>query len=401
MAFGALVLLAVVATIIMIFTDSLPWTRIGLVAALWAALLGALLMTRYRRQAAADAAKVRDLRVVYELQLEREIAARREHEFLVEQQIRDEIRNENTEYLADLKVELAVLRQHLAELLGHSFDEERIALRAEAERIRELEDRSARLQQRAEQGAATIRETVTPEPVPTPFGAEQAAPFDETTVMPAVVTPAPDMGWEPSTPVTAETVVVPEPPAPTPTPETAVPVAPVVSDPVDVETEETPGRELDLDEFRTPPAYETPGVDEAGAEPPEGRAGAGAHIPSAETTDPGRGVPPWRPSFWEENGVTGSFAAPRGHRAPADAAPATGHPGADAGHPGADAGVSDHEVPSHQAPAPAHSHEAPPAAPATGGGSRERGEHTDGLSVAELMERLKRESGGGRRRATD
>ncbi|MCV7082383.1 hypothetical protein H7H37_15275, partial [Mycolicibacterium insubricum] len=42
-----------------------------------AAVVGSFVSVIYRRQADADAAKVRDLKFVYDLQLDREISARR------------------------------------------------------------------------------------------------------------------------------------------------------------------------------------------------------------------------------------------------------------------------------------------------------------------------------------
>lgn len=49
---------------------------LAVIAALWAAVIAAILVTKFRRQAEGAEAKSRDLRLVYELQLEREIAAR-------------------------------------------------------------------------------------------------------------------------------------------------------------------------------------------------------------------------------------------------------------------------------------------------------------------------------------
>ena len=74
MIIAGLVVLAVIASLFLIFSESVQLLRVGLVIALWAATLGAIAMTKYRRESALDKAKVRDLQTVYELQLEREIA---------------------------------------------------------------------------------------------------------------------------------------------------------------------------------------------------------------------------------------------------------------------------------------------------------------------------------------
>lgn len=127
---GASVLLGVVASIFLVLSDSLQFIRVGLVLALWAAVLGAWAVNRYQ-------AKVRDMRRVYELELEREINARREHEIGVEARVRAEAGAEVTE-MAALRAELAVLRRQLERLFDGELPEERPALRASAFRIQEL-----------------------------------------------------------------------------------------------------------------------------------------------------------------------------------------------------------------------------------------------------------------------
>ncbi|WP_373283651.1 DUF6779 domain-containing protein, partial [Nocardia tenerifensis] len=88
---GVLIALGLVASVFLVFSNSLQFVRIGLVAALWAAVIGALAATRYRKEATIDKAKVRDLQTVYELQLEREVTARREFELGVEARVREEV----------------------------------------------------------------------------------------------------------------------------------------------------------------------------------------------------------------------------------------------------------------------------------------------------------------------
>ncbi|WP_328390206.1 DUF6779 domain-containing protein [Nocardia sp. NBC_00416] len=127
---GALVLLGLVASVFLVLSDSLQFIRVGLVVALWAAVLGAWAVSRYQ-------AKVRDLRRIYELELEREISARREHEFGVESRVRAELGADATE-MAALRAELAILRRHLERLFDGELPEERPALRASAFRVQEL-----------------------------------------------------------------------------------------------------------------------------------------------------------------------------------------------------------------------------------------------------------------------
>ncbi|MGX1779357.1 DUF6779 domain-containing protein [Nocardia brasiliensis] len=134
---GVLILLGLVASVFLIFSNSLQYVRIGLVAALWAAVIGALAATRYRKEATIDKAKVRDLQTVYELQLEREVTARREFELGLEARVREEVGADAAE-LAALRAELTVLRQSLQRLFDGDLLMERPALRADATRIQEL-----------------------------------------------------------------------------------------------------------------------------------------------------------------------------------------------------------------------------------------------------------------------
>ncbi|KAA0022063.1 DUF6779 domain-containing protein [Antrihabitans cavernicola] len=134
---GAIIALALTASVVSLFFDSARLLRIGVVIAVWAALLGAFAMHKYRRDAAIDQAKARDLQTVYELQLEREISARREFELGVESRVRDELRPDAHE-LAGLRSELASLRNSLEMLFDGKLPVDRVALRADSTRVQEL-----------------------------------------------------------------------------------------------------------------------------------------------------------------------------------------------------------------------------------------------------------------------
>jgi hypothetical protein len=135
---GALLVLAVASSILMIFTaKNMPIAAaLAVVTALWAGVIAAILVTRYRRQADAAEAKSRDLRLVYELQLEREITARRQYEMGVEAQVRKEVVSSANEELAALKAELRSLRSAVEVLVGGELPEEQTALGRE--KLREL-----------------------------------------------------------------------------------------------------------------------------------------------------------------------------------------------------------------------------------------------------------------------
>lgn len=130
---AGLILLGVLASIVLVFSDTIQMLRVGVVVALWAAIIGAMAMTKYRRESVVDRAKTRDLQTVYELQLEREISARREFEMGVEARVRREV-GADAEELAALRAELAALRTALERLFDGELPVERVALRADARR---------------------------------------------------------------------------------------------------------------------------------------------------------------------------------------------------------------------------------------------------------------------------
>jgi len=137
---GALLLLALGSSVFMIVTSEMSVAgSLAVITALWAAVIGAILVTKYRRAADSADAKARDLRLVYELQLEREITARRQYELGVETQVRREVSAEAGTELAALKTESQGLRESLEQLLGE-LPEDRIALFRE--KLPELENGS-------------------------------------------------------------------------------------------------------------------------------------------------------------------------------------------------------------------------------------------------------------------
>ncbi len=112
-----LLVLAIAASCALVFTSRVELLRLAVILSLWAAVVGAFVSVTYRRQSDLDQAKARDLKTVYNLQLDREIAARREYELNVEAHLRRELAHEaraqvNDEVVA-LRAELAALRTNL------------------------------------------------------------------------------------------------------------------------------------------------------------------------------------------------------------------------------------------------------------------------------------------------
>ncbi|MCK0093061.1 hypothetical protein MWU77_19980 [Rhodococcus sp. F64268] len=133
---AGLLALAMVASLLLVFSDSVQMLRIAVVVALWCAVVGAIAMTKYRRESALDRAKAEDLKTVYELQLDREISARREYELGVEEKVRSELRIDADEMTA-LRTELAALRRSLEALFDGKLPDDGLAL--EGESVRELD----------------------------------------------------------------------------------------------------------------------------------------------------------------------------------------------------------------------------------------------------------------------
>ncbi|HEY8372345.1 MAG TPA: DUF6779 domain-containing protein [Pseudonocardiaceae bacterium] len=137
--------LALGATAVAVLSADARWLRLGVVAALWAALIGAFVASRYRRQAVERENEAEELRSVYELELEREVAARREYELEVEAETRRRVEAEAKDELAALRDELRTLRENLEVLLGGEVLVERFALRAESTRMRSLPEQARML----------------------------------------------------------------------------------------------------------------------------------------------------------------------------------------------------------------------------------------------------------------
>jgi hypothetical protein len=137
------VIFAATATGLLVLTEEQKWLRLGIVAALWAALTGAFLAARYRRQLTDQREAAAERQEIYELELEREIAARREYELEVAAEAKRQAEQTSRDDIAALRGELQNMRQTLESLLGGEFLVERYALRAESTRMRSLpEERS-------------------------------------------------------------------------------------------------------------------------------------------------------------------------------------------------------------------------------------------------------------------
>jgi hypothetical protein len=139
----ALLVLAIGASSALVFTNRVELLKLAVILALWAAVVAAFVSVIYRRQSDVDQARARDLKLVYDLQLDREISARREYELTVESQLRRELASELRAQAADevsaLRAELATLRTNL-EILFDAELSERPALETERKTVHGYSD---------------------------------------------------------------------------------------------------------------------------------------------------------------------------------------------------------------------------------------------------------------------
>lgn len=139
-----LIVLAVVATVVMLLSNSEVALRLALLASLWSAVIGFFLVTRYRRQAQSAEQRVADHERFVRQQQESAAAQAASKGISTPQSLADAggkgIDPERFEQMWEsIRAELSVIRTHLEELQDREFGYEPAALQAEARRIRELE----------------------------------------------------------------------------------------------------------------------------------------------------------------------------------------------------------------------------------------------------------------------
>lgn len=137
-----LVVLALLASVLMLLMDSDGWLKVALIAALWAAFFGVVLVLRYSGALKLAREQAENQESYYQSQLEHERAQLDKREADAKAKYAAEAKqaqDQRDKHLDELRAELAHMRQQLAALTGQSFDEgEQRAVRATAERVHEL-----------------------------------------------------------------------------------------------------------------------------------------------------------------------------------------------------------------------------------------------------------------------
>lgn len=135
---GAL-LLGGAATALLVLSDDARLLRLGLVAALWVALAGAFAGARLRSQVIRARERAQDDQRIYELELEREIAAREQYEAKAQADAYRQAAEDSGAQLQALQSEMQRLRGTLEKVLGGDVLFEHVALRAESTRVRSVD----------------------------------------------------------------------------------------------------------------------------------------------------------------------------------------------------------------------------------------------------------------------
>lgn len=411
MLLTVLLVLAIGASSALVFTNRVELLKLAVILALWAAVVAAFVSVIYRRQSDVDQAKVRDLKLVYDLQLDREISARREYELSVETQLRrelaSELRAQAADEVAGLRAELAALRANLEILfdadLSHrpAIETDRTTVRAYSDWARDADSAGRVSSSRIDTELRDDTDFRTDESPIIDVPAEPSPPEYEWAPPPssggAHRRPS-DLERERRRHMAEEPRPWSPPPAPPPTP------------PPPPQPQPAPQREA---QFPWPPAQEPPKPPESPPrQQPERVGGRSSAADWQPAPADGQWIPAGAPgSNWTssvaDNGSSGEYVGKRRAREPGQ--PAGVHPAAEPamstpppepsrGRHSASQEAGDPGRP--VSPPSLHTEPAQPPEPAPEPARRHRSaEDTGGQTVAELLARLQATpTGGGRRR---
>jgi len=137
---GLAFVLAATATVLAAVSVQVAWLRLGDVLGVWAALIGAFALAWSRRDVQAAESRTQEGKLTYQLELQREISARREHDVAVTEEARKGADNRHGAELAQLQEQLHRLNTTFSGLLDGDLHFERMTLSAESSRVRQVGD---------------------------------------------------------------------------------------------------------------------------------------------------------------------------------------------------------------------------------------------------------------------
>jgi len=148
LALVAAVAIALASTAAVVISDDPQTLRLAVVGALWAFVLATFAAPRRRESdaAAGDPGSALELRRTYEIELEKEVAARREYELQLEVYLRRELERGLAEDVAALRDEVGRMRGEMIDRLDGELRMERIeTTRLIGGSLRALQDEARRL----------------------------------------------------------------------------------------------------------------------------------------------------------------------------------------------------------------------------------------------------------------
>ena len=148
LALVAAVAIALASTAAVVLSDDPQTLRLAVVGALWAFVLAAFAAPRRRESdaSAGDPGTALELRRTYEIELEKEVAARREYELQLEVYLRRELERGLAEDVAALRDEVGRMRGDMIDRLDGELRMERIeTTRLIGGSLRALQDEARRL----------------------------------------------------------------------------------------------------------------------------------------------------------------------------------------------------------------------------------------------------------------
>jgi hypothetical protein len=148
LALVAAVAIALASTAAVVLSDDPQTLRLAVVGALWAFVLAAFAAPRRREPdaPAGDPGTALELRRTYEIELEKEVAARREYELQLEVYLRRELERGLAEDVAALREEVGRMRGEMIDRLDGELRMERIeTTRLIGGSLRALQDEARRL----------------------------------------------------------------------------------------------------------------------------------------------------------------------------------------------------------------------------------------------------------------
>lgn len=137
-------LLAIGAVAVAVFSTDVRLLKLAALLGVWAALTTAFPVVYFRRTARTAEQKTEESKRTYELELHREISARREYEIGVSEAAREDAETRHREELAGLREQLDRLNNTLSGLLDGDLLFERLTLSAESTRVRQVGGESGR-----------------------------------------------------------------------------------------------------------------------------------------------------------------------------------------------------------------------------------------------------------------